>query len=490
MPEIAGVQGGKLKVLSRGEIHDLHNATLEVLEKVGVLVKEENALKLLEDAGAQVDYKTQRARIPSWLIEEGIKSAPKSLRLCGRNSKNDIVVNGSKSFYGLGGTGLYIIDLETGERRVSTKKDLADATRLADALENIHFLMGLVIPQDVMQEVWDRHTAEVKLINTEKHSFTGALGAEGARDVLKMASLVVGGEEELKRRPIFSFIECTVSPLTHDTRNTETIMELARHHAPIIFSCEALSGATSPATIAGTLVVQNAENLSGFLIAQLASKGAPVIYGTVSTIMDMKEGTIAMGAPEVALISACSSQLAQFYQIPIYSTGGTTDANVMDEQAAYEQALQTLFVGLAGGNLIHNSAGTLEKTMTGCFEQMVIQNEIIGMAMRLIRGIEVNSETLAVEVIERVGPSKHFLSDIHTRKHFMQEQYFPKLSDRKTREKWEKHGAKTVVQRAREIAREILKSHYATPLDSNIEKQIHDIVIEAENRHRRIEGIE
>ena len=485
MPEIEGVQGGKLKILSRGEIYDIHNATLEVLEKCGVLVKEENALKLLNDAGAQVDYKTQRAKIPSWLIEEGIKSAPKSLRLCGRNPKNDIVVNGSKTFYGLGGTGLYILDLETGQRRVATKKDLADATRLADALENIHFLMGLVIPQDVMQDVWDRHTAEVKLINTEKHSFTATLGAEGARDVLKMASLVVGGEEELKRRPIFSFIECTVSPLTHDTRNTETIMELARHHAPVIFSCEALSGATAPVTIAGTLVVQNAENVSGFLIAQLASKGAPVIYGTVSTIMDMKEATIAMGAPEVAVISACTAQLAQFYQIPLYSTGGTTDANVLDEQAAYEQALQTLYVGLAGGNLIHNSAGTIEKTMTGSFEQMVIQNEIIGMAMRLIKGIEVNADTLAVDVIERVGPGKHFFTETHTREHIMKEQYFPKLSDRKTREKWEGHGAKTVVERAREIAKELLKTHHPTPLDKDVEKQIHDIVIEAEKRHSK-----
>jgi len=474
--------GGKFKVLSSDQIYEIHAATLEVLEKTGILVKEPRALKLLDENGADVDYKTKRAQIPSYMLNEGIAKAPKTIRLCGRDTKNTLRVEGKRSYFGLGGSGIYMLDLDSGERRIATKRDLEEITRLADALENIDFLMGLIIPQDVNQKIWDRHSAQVKLHSTMKHSFTGALGEEGARDVLKMASLVAGGEKELEENPLFSFILCTVSPLTHDSRNTETAIELAKHKAPIIFACESICGGTAPVTLAGTLVLQNAEVLSAILIAQLVNPGTPVIYGAVSSPMDMRNGSIVLGVPEVALLGVGVSQLAQYYGIPLYSMAGITDSKIPDPQAAYEKALQQVLVGLAGGNLIHNAAGMLDKMITGSLEQMVIDNEIIGMVKRIMRGIEVNSETLATDVINKVGPAGNFLGEKHTRTHYLNEHDLSKLSDRNTREAWEKAGSKDIIQRAKETVKQKLRDHQIEPLETSIAKELEEIIRVAEKR--------
>ena len=482
MTGLTEYRGGKFSVLSRDQIYDIHMATLEVLEKTGVLVKEENALKLLDDAGAVVDYETQRVHIPQYLVDEAVRKTPRSVRLCGRDPKNNLRVEGNRSYFGLGGSGIYMLDPDTLKRRTATKQDLADSTRLADSLEHIDFLMGLIIPQDVDQNVWDRYSAEVKLKNTMKHCFTGALGEEGARDVLKMAALVAGGEHELEKNPLFSFILCTVSPLTHDARNTETAMELARHKAPIIFACESICGGTAPISLAGTLVLQNAEVLSAALIAQLTNPGTPVIYGAVSSPMDMRNGSIVMGVPEVALMGVAVSQLAQYYGIPLYSMAGITDSKIPDAQAAYEKALQQVLVGLTGGNLIHNAAGMLDKMITGSLEQMVIDNEIIGMVKRIMRGIEINTDTLATDVIDKVGPGGHFLGEKHTRRLYKGEHDLSVLSDRMTREAWEKAGSKDTVQRANEIVKKKLETHQVEPLGRDIVEAFDQIILEAKRK--------
>ena len=469
-------RGGKFSVLSSDQIYDIHMATLEVLEKTGVLVKEENALKLLDDSGAIVDFESKRVRIPQYLVEEAIQRAPKSIKLCGRDPKNNLRVEGNRSYFGLGGSGIYMLDPDTYQRRTATLQDLVDSTRLADSLENIDFLMGLIIPQDVDQSVWDRYSALVKLQNSTKHCFTGALGEDGARDVIKMASLVAGSESELEKNPLFSFILCTVSPLTHDARNTETAMELARHKAPIIFACESICGGTAPVTLGGTLVLQNAEVLSANVIAQLTNPGTPVIYGAVSSPMDMRNGSIVMGVPEVALLGVAVTQLAQYYGIPLYSMAGISDSKIPDAQAAYEKSLQQVLVGLTGGNLIHNAAGMLDKMITGSLEQMVIDDEIIGMVKRIMRGIEINTDTLATDIIDKVGPGGNFLGEKHTRKYYQSEHDLSTLSDRLTREAWEKKGSKDVVQRAKEAVKRRLEIHKVEPLDLEIREMLEKIV--------------
>ena len=318
--------------------------------------------------------------------------------------------------------------------------------------------------------------ALVKLQNTTKHCFTGALGEDGARDVIRMASLVAGSESELEKNPLFSFILCTVSPLTHDARNTETAMELARHKAPIIFACESICGGTAPVTLGGTLVLQNAEVLSANVIAQLTNPGTPVIYGAVSSPMDMRNGSIVMGVPEVALLGVAVTQLAQYYGIPLYSMAGISDSKIPDAQAAYEKSLQQVLVGLTGGNLIHNAAGMLDKMITGSLEQMVIDDEIIGMVKRIMRGIEINTDTLATDIIDKVGPGGNFLGEKHTRKYYQSEHDLSTLSDRLTREAWEKKGSKDVVQRAKEAVKRRLEIHKVEPLDLEIREMLEKIV--------------
>jgi trimethylamine--corrinoid protein Co-methyltransferase len=229
-------------------------------------------------------------------------------------------------------------------------------------------------------------------------------------------------------------------------------------------------------------VLQNAEVLSAALIAQLTNPGTPVIYGAVSSPMDMRNGSIVMGVPEVALMGVAVSQLAQYYGIPLYSMAGITDSKIPDAQAAYEKALQQVLVGLTGGNLIHNAAGMLDKMITGSLEQMVIDNEIIGMVKRIMRGIEINTDTLATDVIDKVGPGGHFLGEKHTRRLYKGEHDLSVLSDRMTREAWEKAGSKDTVQRANEIVKKKLETHQVEPLDRDIVEAFDRIILEAKRK--------
>jgi trimethylamine--corrinoid protein Co-methyltransferase len=297
-----------------------------------------------------------------------------------------------------------------------------------------------------------------------------------------MATIVAGGEEELQRRPLISISACPVSPLTHDERNTYTLMEFARHRLPVMMGVEAQAGATAPITIAGTLVQTNAESLSSLTIAQLTNPGTPLIYLCISTVTDMKTGSIALGAPELALIGAGAAQLAQYYRLPYVSPGGCTDSKAPDEQAAYEKAMSAILVTLAGGNTGFRHAGLIDSSLTASFEQLLIDDEFIGKMKRMLQGIVVNRETLATEVIREVGPGGTYLSHKHSRDYFRKEHFIPWLSDRRSHSSWLADGGRDLKEVARERAKQILATHQPVPLDKDVEKELRIVVKEAEKR--------
>jgi trimethylamine--corrinoid protein Co-methyltransferase len=292
------------------------------------------------------------------------------------------------------------------------------------------------------------------------------------KNVVKMAEIIAGSPERLRERPFISMVTCPISPFKLDESYGQLTMEAARNRIPVVVPTEPLCGATAPVTLAGNLVVQNVDTMAGVMLAQLTSPGTPTLYGCISSITDLRDMKYLSGAVEMGLMNAAASQMARFYQLPIYATAGMSDAKVNDAQTGYESAITSLMVALAGGNWIHDAAGFLEFCMTASYDKLVVDNEIIGMVMRAVEGIEVNDETLAFDLIKKTGPGGHFVSARHTRKHMRSEQYVPCLSDREERSKWQAAGAINATDRATKIVNEILNSPIQPAVMSDLRKRI------------------
>jgi len=351
-------------------------------------------------------------------------------------------------------------------------KDVAQFAKLVDGLENIHFYLLPLYPTELNKEVVDVNRFYTGLSNTSKHIMGGIYTKKGVSEVIKTAEMIAGSPQKLRERPIISFITCVMSPLKIDSLYGDMLIEIARKGIPVACPSEPLCGATSPVTLAGNLVLVNAESLAGITLAQLVNPGTPVMYGCVATIADMQTMNYLSSGPETALLNAGAAQLAQYCKIPCYVTAGMSDSKIPDAQAGYEKALSTLSVALAGGNYIHDAAGVLEFCTTISYEQAVIDNEIIGMVLRILEGIKVTKDTLAEDIIDKVGPGGHFMTEGHTIKHMRSEFFYPKVSDRLKREQWVKEGNKDSRIRAKEIAIDILKSHKPLPISSEVDERI------------------
>ena len=453
-----GLQGGQYRPITDKDIKKIHETSLRVFEEVGVQVNFSEALELFRMAGADVDENSRVVKVPSGLVEETIQKAPSTVLLFGRaeNGELDCEIGGKKVYLGTGGSPLNVQDPGSQDARRAKLEDIVNMARLVDVLDNIHFYMLNVYPDDLPQEEVDVNRFGAALNHTRKHVMGGVYTVEGVRNVIKMAEIIAGSQKKLRERPFISMVTCAISPLKLDETYAQLTMEAALNRIPVVVPAEPLCGATSPITLAGNLVVQNVDSLAGVMLAQLTSPGTPTLYGCVSSTTDLRDLKYLSGAVEMGLINAAAAQMAQFYQLPIYVTAGMSDSKVNDTQAGYESAITSLLVALAGGNYIHDAAGFLEFCMTASYDKLVIDNEIIGMVMRAVDGIKVNDETLAFDLIKKVGPGGHFVSARHTRRHMRSELYKPQLSNRDNRDRWQEEGAKDAQKRATEKVREIL----------------------------------
>ncbi len=363
-------------------------------------------------------------------------------------------------------------DPGTKEVRPSTLADIVNMARMVEHLDNIHFYMLNVYPNDLPEHDVDVNRFAAALNHTQKHVMGGVYTVEGVRKVIHMARLIAGSEENLRQRPFISMVTCSISPLKLDEHYAELTMEAARNHIPVVVPSEPLCGATAPMTLAGNLVLQNVESLAGVMLAQITNPGTPTVYGSVSSITDLREMKYLSGAVEMGLMNAAAAQMAQFYELPAYLTAGMSDSKVNDAQAGYESAMTNVMVALAGGNWIHDAAGFLEFCMTASYEKLVIDNDIIGMVMGAVQGIEVTEETLAFDLIKQVGPAGHFVSERHTRRHARSELYVPQHSDRNHRTKWAEAGAKDAWERATEKVRQILGEPPRTFIPAEIKERL------------------
>jgi len=475
-----GLKGGVLRYITKEQVESIHAATLEVLERVGMSSESERIMEAFKEAGAEVDFKSKLIRIPQHLVEEAIRKAPKEIILCGRNPKHDILLEDSRIYFGLGGTPTpYILDIETGKFRRPAKQDFADATRLGDALPNLSYIMSIAGAFDVPCEAEYIHEFETMFNNTEKPIVYSSPGADAARRVLEMATVVVGGFEELKKRPILSLYSETASPLIFAMEN-ENMIEFAKASVPVTLGPMPLAGATAPVTVCGAAVIGNTESLAALTLIQLVNPGAPTIYSGWGGVMDPRTGRCAYGAPEFTMVTAgVNAQMAHYYELPSFGFGGCSDSKLPDAQAGAEVMMNALMSGLSGVNLIHD-CGYLAGGSVGSMEMAVICNEVVGMVSRIVRGITVDDESLAVEVIKNVGPGGHFLSQKHTLKFVEREIYIPTIFDRRPEEIWKKAGEKAIREVARERVKEILKEHYPEPLPKDIKQKLAEIVTNAE----------
>jgi len=475
--QLRGLVGGQYQILSQKEVESIHNASLQILKRTGVKSRRQEVLQILSKAGAEVNFDQGRVKIPCSLVEDAINKAPSKVTLCGRDEKNDLILEDKKVYFGTGGAALNVLDLETGKVRRSLLQDITNIARLVDALDNIHFFVRPVVAQDIPREFLDVNKYYAALSNTSKHVMGSAYSVESALEVIGLAEKIVGGKEALQKRPIISFITSWMkSPLALDDFTTPILIRIAEERIPVALSSAPMAGSTSPVTLAGTLAQVNAEQLSGIVLTQLVSPAAPVLYGAIPSVAEMSSMSFLCGAVELGVLNTAAAQLAQYYNIPFYAWAGLTESKIPDMQAGYEKATGALLVGLAGANYIHNSAGMLDSTTTVAYEQYVIDNEIIGMVMRALKGIEVNEDTLALEVIDKVGPGGNFLAESHTVSHMRSEFFFPSLSDRSNREKWLAEGGKDARQRAREIAINILATHKPLAIPCKVDKKIRSSV--------------
>jgi trimethylamine--corrinoid protein Co-methyltransferase len=497
-----GASGGKFKILKNEQIRAIHYATLEILWETGINVKSEEGLQILDEGGADIDYKKQIAKIPQHLIEWAIKRTPSRFKYHGRDPKNYWIMEPDRVYFSTAAAGRYVLDLD-GKRRPATIKDVQDLIRLTDALDNLDQAgAGAHSPTVPSRELelpipirrarnWLRavEMTEKPVDMSIDYHFDpnpNYRGKEVASDRLKLEALIRGGIEEVRRFPMGRYGVNPVSPLMHDKNQTEEFLVYARNGLPIHFGPEILGNATGPATVAGILVQQNAENLAGVTMTQLAAEpngfACPIIYGNISSILHPKTTQPMLGGPESGLMNVAAAQIAKHYG---FCTRGmaNSDSKLPDAQAGSEQTLTTLLAAMGGINVIINAGGGMEPgTQSVSYEKYVIDDDIIGSVRRILNGINVCEETLAVKVINKVGPGGHFLTQWHTKDWFKKEQYLPQVFDKRKYEDWERDGSKDVRERANERAKEILRDHWPEPLDKDIKKKIKEFIHEIEKR--------
>jgi trimethylamine--corrinoid protein Co-methyltransferase len=465
----------RLKVLDEQEIRTIHQHSLEVLSEVGIKVELKKMRSLLADLGCAVDEKEKLVRFRPDFVEAYLKKAPREFILCGADPDMQWKISPETRVFGGLGTLINMYDLNTGEYRPTTLQDLTHHLILLDHLEHVVSNQMDIWPNDIPMQTIHVEGIRSWALNCRKSFGMGAYGVMATRDMMEMVLLAAGGREAVRDKHPFATIVSIQSPLASIQAQLEGLMILAEYGQPALLSPEAMGGTTAPVTLAGLLVQHNAEVLAHIVMAQVVNPGTPVLYGTVSTVAEMKAGTTTLGAVETGLISAACTQLAHSYDIPCRAVAGGTEAKMFDIQCGIERVRTMMLAAMAGANYI-TCVGTSESTMAGGHELAVIDNDLIGMVRRTLSGIEVTDETLALDVIKKVGPNGSYIMEAHTLEHFRKELYISDIVDQEKRETWQQKGEKGMLEKARDKARKILAEHRPIDRDPNLMQELDDYV--------------
>ncbi len=473
-----------LGILDDAAVGRIHAATLDVIESTGVRFPSERALDVWEAHGATVDRDTMVVRAPGGLIEEALRRAPATYTLAARDPELDLPLDGRHVYAGTDGCGIEVLDIETGVRRRSQLVDVADIARVADALDEVAFHWVPVSAQDRPPETRALHELAAIWRNSTKHVQTESIVTrQEAIAAVEMASAIAGSREELRRRPVLSMMQCTTSPLGQDGGSLDAALVAAEAGVPVGFMTMASAAFTGPATLAGTLVVGNAEVVSALALMELAHPGAPVYYAAAQTAIDLRNGAYTGGGPEDFLFGAATNRLADFYDLPLSMGSFATGAKEPDWQAGIENSLSTFMASIVGSDMLLG-VGLLNGSRIWSYEQMLLDCEIYAIVRAMLRGIDVDDESLALEAIRSVGPAGEYLTEPHTRRH-MRELWRPRFFDRRPYGAWESEPDRA-RDWARRRARELLANHEPEALDAAVSAELDRIIGSLEAQADRV----
>lgn len=470
-------KGALYKPLTEDQVVLIHASALEILSDVGISY-ESNQIELinrLRHAGAEIDEKTLRIKFSQSLVADALSNAPESVFLYSRDGKNDLNLAGDNVYVGNGGTTTNVLDHRTGAYRASSLDDIFHIAQLTEHLKNVDLFIRPCTPLELKEDSYDINIAYAGLKGTNKHVMMGIFDRNRFADVIHLASIVAGGTEALRKRPIISFYTSfSISPLQQSGNSTQILCEAAENGLPISISGVPMAGSSGPVTMAGNLTLTHAEVMAGITISQLLYPGTPVLYGGFPVRADMQTGLFLVGAIECAMMNAAIHQLARYIKIPNCSSCGMSESKIPDAQASWESAMLILTAAMGGSNLIrHAGGGMLESDMVLSFEQMIMNDEMIGMARRLLRGIEVDEEHIALNLIKAVGPGGTFMTSTHTLNHMRSEYFYGNgVTDRQQREQWLQGGAKDARRRAKEIVEKILRQAQPSCIPEDIDQRI------------------
>lgn len=450
-PVRAGLPGGRYQPLSQEGIERIHRAVLDALETIGLADAPQSGIDYMTAAGAILGD-DGRLRFPRALIEDTIASANRSITLYSRDGKNDLDLSGSNVHFGTAGAAVHVVDVEGRIYRDSTVKDLFDAARLTDKLDNIHFLQRPMVCRDIIDNrEMDLNTIYACCSGTTKHVGTSFTEVGFARDAFKMLHMIAGGEDAWRARPFVSNSNCFVVPPMKFATESCLVMEECIHQGmPILLLSAGQAGATAPAPIAGAIVQAVAECLAGLFYVQSIKPGHTAIFGTWPFVSDLRTGAMSGGSGEQALLTAGCAQMHRFYNLPGGAAAGIADAKLPDMQAGWEQATSNVMAGLSGLNMVYEAAGMHASLLGFCLESLVLGDDLLGQAMRCVRGIEVTKDTVSVDVIRQtcMGGPGHYLGSDQTLSVMQTEYIYPELGDRTSPKEWDELGKPDLIQKA------------------------------------------
>ncbi len=472
----------KLELLSKELIQKILEEAYFILENQGVYIENEEALDLFREAGMKADASSQRVRITAELVEDSLSSTPSSLKMYDRTGKIEYFLGGDEVHFDPGSSTVTVMDSETRQERKAITSDLIRFSHLTDCLEFLHFQSTGIVSTDVTETVADSYRLYIGLLFSRKPIVTGTFRVEGFEPMHRMLTAVRGSEKELAEKPLAIFDACPSPPLKWSNLTAQSLIDSARAGIPSELISMGMTGATSPITITGTLVQHVVENLSGLVICQLAQRGAPVIFGGCPLSFDMRRGTTPIGAIETMMIDSAYVQIGKHLGLPTHSYMGMSDAKINDAQGGFETGIGIVLAALSGVNVI-SGAGILDFIRCQSLEKLVIDNEICGMAYRLIEGIAQRDEPIALDLFKDFAADTQFLSMPHTKKWYREEHTFPKLIDRDPYDIWVSKGRKSITARAKEEVDNLLQTNPAPLPDKDIQKTLKEIMLSDARRN-------
>jgi trimethylamine--corrinoid protein Co-methyltransferase len=472
-------------MLSDEQITAIHNSSLDILSQTGIVMKNEEARQLLLEAGAWETHaaasgeKDRRIRIPERLVMEALGSAPSRIPMYNRLGELTMPLETGKVFFGPGSDCIFTIDVQTGERRKATARDIQDIAHLCDGLDQMDFIMSMGNPSDVPALDIYIHEFVSMIRGSVKPNIYTANNRSDMEAIYRIACAVAGGETALRDKPFMMLYAESISPLLYPDESVDKLLFCAEKGIPVTYPPSPNTGGGGPITLAGALALGNAECLVGLILTQLVRPGAPFLYGMNTAALDMKSAIVSYGAPEWPTGMAAWCDIARYYDLPVWGAAGATDSKVVDAQAGIEASISILTAFLSRCNIVHD-VGYIEYGTTSSMEMLVIADEIIRDVRFIMQGVEVSERTLAREAIHRAKPGGGFLADDHTLDNWKWAQWRPDVIDRSRYDRWLNGGSKDMTTRASERARQLLEQHEVPPLPEEAEQLIAEILQQRE----------